>query len=268
MVPGATNSAQPGVRPVLIQMTAGGRKLNVRVDAPTGPIPPAALLPLYRNIAERLTAVAVKGVEQEGRRVACAKGCAACCRQVVAVSALEARELVKLIGRLPEPQRARVRERFAAARRRLEAEAPHLLPQLLHPTDAAADGTGLKTEAELHEFSRAYLRLGIACPFLEDEACSIYEERPVACRQYVVVSDPVHCATLSPEVRAVVPAGGVAHSWAPVAEYTARGRPVEFVALIAAPDFVAEHPQEPPARPGTDLLGDYLARMKQRGTWT
>ena len=268
MAPGPPNPVRPGVRPVLVQLTAGGRTLNVRVDAPTGPVPPAAMLPLYRNIAEMLTTVAVKAAEAGGDRVTCRKGCAACCRQVVAVSPLEARELMKLAGRLPEPLRTRVTERFAAARRRIEAEAPQLLPQLLHPEDAAAAGTGPTTDAELHEFSRAYLRLGIACPFLEDEACSIYEQRPVACRQYVVVSDPAHCATLSPEVRAVAPAGGPAHAWPPAAERTPRGRPVGFVALTLAPEFVAEHPQEPPARPGIDLLDEYLTRMRQRGKWT
>ncbi|MEO8777051.1 MAG: YkgJ family cysteine cluster protein [Rhodanobacter sp.] len=28
-----------------------------------------------------------------------------------------------------------------------------------------------------------YLRQGVACPFLEQESCSIYDERPLACRK-------------------------------------------------------------------------------------
>jgi hypothetical protein len=36
--------------------------------------------------------------------------------------------------------------------------------------------------------SLEYLALGIACPFLEDESCSIHAERPLACRQHLVTS--------------------------------------------------------------------------------
>src|SRR3954468_19215922 len=102
----------PDVRKVQVQLTVGGRRIDVRIDAPTGPVAPATLLPLYRSLAERLTAVAVGAAAQAGAQVSCRRGCAACCRQVVAVSALEARELVRLVDRLPEPLRSRVKDRF------------------------------------------------------------------------------------------------------------------------------------------------------------
>jgi Fe-S-cluster containining protein len=261
---GFPSPPSPDVRKVQVQLTVGGRRIDLRIDAPTGPVTPAALLPLYRSLAERLTAVAVAGAAQAGDQVSCRRGCAACCRQVVAVSALEARELVKLVERLPEPLRTRVKERFADAARRIEAEAPDLLPQLLNPQDAANAGGGNDTVG----LARRYLALGIACPFLEDEACSIYDERPIACRQYVVVSPPEHCATLSEGVRALAPAGGAAQGWTPVWERSpATGRPVEFVALVVAPAFVAAHPAEPPPRPGVELLNEFFQRMQTRGTW-
>src|SRR6476661_2087514 len=105
----------PDVRKVQVQLTVGGRRIDLCIDAPTGPVAPAALLPLYRSLAEKLTGLAVGAAEQAGDRVSCRRGCAACCRQLVAVSALEARELMKLLDRLPEPLRTRVRERFAEA---------------------------------------------------------------------------------------------------------------------------------------------------------
>jgi len=263
---GADSPAPPPVRTVLVQLTVGGRKLGVQVDVPTGRVSPAALLPLYRGMAEQLTALAVKAAEESGERVSCRMGCAACCRQVVAVSALEARELVKRAERLPEPLRTRVKERFAAARRRLEVEAPHLIPRMLNPQDFATDAP--HAADELLEFGREYLRLRIDCPFLEDEKCSIYEHRPVACRQYVVVSPPEHCATLSPQVRALLPAGGAAQAWMPVWERSpATGRPVQFVALVLAPDFFAAHPEEPPPRPGPELVNEFLRRMQTHGKW-
>jgi hypothetical protein len=46
-----------------------------------------------------------------------------------------------------------------------------------------------------------YFALGIPCPFLEDESCSIYADRPLACREYLVSSEPANCSR--PEAAAV-----------------------------------------------------------------
>jgi Fe-S-cluster containining protein len=248
---------------VQVQLTVGGRRLDLRIDAPTGPVPPAALLPLYRGLAEKLTAVAVQEAARAGDRVTCRRGCAACCRQVAAISALEARELMKVVERLPEPLRTRVKDRFAAARSRLQDEAPDLVPRLLNPQDFdQMDG------AARDDLARRYFALQIACPLLEDEACVAYDERPITCRQYVAVSPPEHCSTLSPQLRTIAPSGGAAHAWAPVSERSpATGRPVEFLALVMAPDFVATHPAEPPPRPGVELLNEFFHRMQTRGSW-
>ena len=37
-------------------------------------------------------------------------------------------------------------------------------------------------------------KLGLACPFLDEDACSIHPQRPFVCRQYLVTSDPALCA--------------------------------------------------------------------------
>src|SRR5690349_18654639 len=110
-MPGPQPPPAPGVRPVHVQLTVGGRRLDLHIDAPTGPVAPASFLPLYRGLAEKLTAVAVAEAARAGDHVTCRRGCGACCRQVVAISALEARELMKTVGRLPEPLRTRVKER-------------------------------------------------------------------------------------------------------------------------------------------------------------
>jgi Fe-S-cluster containining protein len=243
----------------MVQLTVAGRPLGMRVQVPTAPLAPEALLPMYRGLIDRLAAMSETATAAAGKPLSCRRGCAACCRQLVPVSALEARELAKLVERLPEPRRSLVKQRFADARRRLEAEAPQILERLLHPNDFP--------DSEPLAFAREYFRLQITCPFLEDEACTIYADRPLACRQYMVVSDPGHCATLSDDVQALDPIGGPATPWVPTWERTPAGRPVELVALIRALDFVAAHPQDPPPRPGLDLLGEFITRMQQRGKW-
>lgn len=50
-----------------------------------------------------------------------------------------------------------------------------------------------------------YFRAGVACPFLEDESCSIYEHRPLSCREYLVSSPAENCKQPSAETIAMVP---------------------------------------------------------------
>ena len=53
----------------------------------------------------------------------------------------------------------------------------------------------IEAQVELPDraISKAYFREQIACPFLEDEGCSIYPVRPSICREYMVVSPPQNC---------------------------------------------------------------------------
>jgi Fe-S-cluster containining protein len=250
-------SCAPPAHPVVtadVELTVNGRRLAMRVSVPAGAVAPSELLPLYRGVAEHLTARAVDAARAAGHAVSCQKGCGACCRQLVPVSTLEARELVKLVERMPEPRRSVIRQRFADARRRLEAEAPHLLERLLRPHEQSRD--------EAVSLGDEYFRLRIACPFLENESCSIYEDRPVDCRQYLVVSPAKYCAEdRSPHVRAITPWGGPVSAAIPASERTPQGKRLDWVHLILAPDFVARHPQEPPQRPGPGMVEEFFARF-------
>jgi hypothetical protein len=44
------------------------------------------------------------------------------------------------------------------------------------------------------ELSVAYFALGIPCPFLEEESCSIHPDRPLVCREYLVTSPAELCS--------------------------------------------------------------------------
>jgi Fe-S-cluster containining protein len=42
-------------------------------------------------------------------------------------------------------------------------------------------------------FSTEYFAQSIPCPFLKKESCSIHEDRPLICRQYLMTSEASHC---------------------------------------------------------------------------
>ena len=141
------------------------------------------LLPPLRRLADIVVENASARARNGGQAISCAAGCAACCRHLVAISITEARQLQDLIGELEAPLRERVVRRFAQTVSRLRASALW---------DRLASFSKLSTQEKV-ELGLDYHRLGIACPFLEDERCSIYGERPLVCRQYVVTSHPSCC---------------------------------------------------------------------------
>ena len=84
---------------------------------------------------------------------------------------------------MPEPRRTEVRARFADAVAKIEAAG--LLPEA-----RAFDSLPDEQYLALHP---RYFALQIACPFLEDESCSIYSQRPLVCREYLVTSPAEYC---------------------------------------------------------------------------
>jgi Fe-S-cluster containining protein len=49
------------------------------------------------------------------------------------------------------------------------------------------------SKAQAQAVAERYFQLGLVCPFLENDSCSIYAERPFVCRQYLVTSPAALC---------------------------------------------------------------------------
>lgn len=241
-------------RRLTVELALPDGRVQVEMDVPTGGVPMEALLPALRTTADAFVAFAAERSTALGKPVSCAKGCGACCRQLVPVAHAEARRIAALLDGLPEPRRSEVRRRFAGAVRRVEAAG--LLPAL--------DGRKKWKARQAVEIGAQYLKLGIACPFLEDESCSIYEERPIACREYLVTSAPVHCSAPTAESVEAVPLP--TRVWAAMAREEkglADSEPAPCVPLVLAPRWAAEHPGAEAVRPGPVLLRNVYARFSR-----
>jgi Fe-S-cluster containining protein len=234
-----------------VDLAVAGRRLQARLEVPAGPTPLLQLLPIARGLEHASVSAAVEDAAAAGMPLSCRAGCAACCRHMVPLSVPEAYHIRDLVERLPEPRRGEVRARFAAARRRLEQAG--LLADLLAPRPF---GPG---EAVPH--ADDYFSLGLACPFLEEESCSIYEERPLICREYVVVSPPEHCARPRwAGVQVLKLPLEVWRAFARTAIPRDDGR-LEWLALIVAPEWADSHPPEQAMRSGPELLQKLFAEL-------
>ncbi|GJL61296.1 MAG: hypothetical protein NPIRA03_41530 [Nitrospirales bacterium] len=171
-----------------IQTPVGDLRASVAV--PTGFIPITDIIPLMRSLGEQAHQLATDNTTQAGDTISCRKGCAACCRMMIPVSPPEAMALLAVVEALPSAKKERLLERFQAAQRTLRnAGLEDGLKRLAFSEDQG-------TDEELEPLNRAYYALQMPCPFLEDEICSIYEQRPSACRELLVTSPAELCQDL------------------------------------------------------------------------
>ncbi|HYT93688.1 MAG TPA: YkgJ family cysteine cluster protein [Gemmataceae bacterium] len=239
------------------QVSVGGWVLNARLSVPTAPTPLRTMLPVVQQLADGMISLAVRTVEEEGKQISCKAGCGACCRQLVPITEVEARNIRDLVDGMPEPRRSQVRARFAEARRRLQEAG--VLERL--------EQRGQWSAEEFQTIGLEYFYLGIPCPFLEDESCSIHPERPITCREYLVTSPAENCS--HPTAENIDWVGLAVKVWrelalfakvAPGAQY------LRWVPLVLAPEWADTHPEEPELRPGPKWLEELFERIAAKAS--
>ena len=174
-----------------IAMNTPAGQVTSAVDVPTGFVPVSAIVPLMRRLGEEAQTLEVARSIESGKAPSCHKGCAACCRMLVPLSAPEAFALRDWVRSRPTEEQQRIARRFSEAKVRLLS---HGIWQQL---SALCEAPLTTDDVVLDGVNRMYYALRLPCPFLEDEICSIYDERPAACRELLVTSPPMHCEDLT-----------------------------------------------------------------------
>ncbi|MDB5106894.1 MAG: hypothetical protein JWP91_4583 [Fibrobacteres bacterium] len=179
-----TSDSKGQDRPRSLQIDLQTRfgRVKGNLSVPPGSVRLAELAWNSMAIDERLIAMATASEARQGRQVSCKQGCGACCRQAVPLSPAEAWMIADVVASLPEARKAETLARFTAAKERLGSEG--FGERSLHGA----------SEAEITRLGLDYFKLGIACPFLVDESCSIHPNRPSACREFLVTSPAENCS--------------------------------------------------------------------------
>jgi Fe-S-cluster containining protein len=178
-------SPLPSSVSVALKLRIFGEPVEINAEVASGQIRADEVLPLLRQIDDAAIDRAAGRSEAEGKPISCCRGCSACCRaQPVPITPAEAYALTLLVENLPQPRQSEVRARFADRVRRLFDEG---LAQVYLDRDPNL------TRDQARDVARRYFAMGLICPFLEDDACGIYHERPFVCRQYLVTSPAALC---------------------------------------------------------------------------
>lgn len=239
-------------RKVAFDFRVGERTFHAEGDLPIAPVRGRRMLPMFQDLASQIVGAAAGDVEEKGETVSCKAGCGACCRQVVPISGAEARQIRAIVSALPEPRRSAVRARFAAAIERLKAEG---MLEIARDPNVLPDGEDVA-------FAHRYMKLGIPCPFLEQESCSIHPDRPAVCREYLVTSPAEHCADPSSDrVRPIPMPTRISRG---LVMMEVRGERPVLVPMVTALEWADRHDRsEPPARPAREWIAAVMTALSK-----
>lgn len=236
--------------PAIIELPGGQ---SISVPLPAGEVPGYAVLPALRALVDAMMQRVKAASAERGETVTCRAGCGACCRQYVPLSDMEARALVEVVERMPEDRQARVRARFAEAEARLREAGMW---------DRITVGGRIRNDEHM-ELVVNYFFLNIPCPFLEDEACSIYPDRPLICREYLVISPETHCAKLERTSIKRLPAPQTS-----VALHLMDGKyhpdGYNLFPLVGLLDWVRRHSEDPERRTAEAWINHFGNAMQKR----
>ncbi len=244
---------QPGEVTVNIEMRILSKRISLQLTVSRDLTSARALLPIAHGLTQMASEIASSESEANGKPVSCRAGCGACCRQLVPITQAEAHQLHAVVRAMPEPRQKEIQLRFDRALSLLQKAS---MLEILRSAE-------LWSSVSPVEFADTYFHLGIACPFLENESCSIHEARPMTCRAFSVTSPAENCQNPTPDniVALKHPFPRPLEAFGRAIVGAPEGTPTPWVPLVLALDF-ASNVQEPIAEfTGPQLLRAVLEAM-------
>ena len=164
-----------------------GEVVDIRISAAQRQATLADIVPFARTLSTKLVSVVLDKLRKEQKFVPCCKGCSACCRHcLVPLSVPEVFHMRQEVLDMPADQsRAVLKSCLDAAKTILDGKLESF--DLNSSTTNAPD--------QINQLSSWYAGLKLPCPLLSDELCTIYEQRPMACREHFVTDSASLCET-------------------------------------------------------------------------
>ncbi|MBC7899906.1 MAG: YkgJ family cysteine cluster protein [Saprospiraceae bacterium] len=244
-----------------IVLNIQGKPLEMEMTVPATPVKPQRMLPVFQKMANSFVKLSVDAVEAAGKEISCKAGCGACCRQPVPLAEVEAYQLAELVESMPEPRRTEIKNRFRDGNEHF-SNIGWFERLRLGSIEYQKDPN--PSDKVVHEFvsiAVEYFNQGIPCPFLENESCSIHENRPLACREYLVTSPAENCSKIVPgsidRVELLIKPSR------PLRRITRTENSDDLgaITMIGALDFAEKHPEEFPEKVGQQWAGDFFGLL-------
>ncbi len=249
-----TNSDRELIQ-VNVQFRLDGDVHSSKAEIPSGRVSMADALPVIQSLCNSLVNIGVKRAEAEGKSISCRAGCTACCRQLIAISHAEAVSIGERLQTMPASQQLEVRQRFAENTESLRASGLW---------DRLADASNDSHEQQDKALPLDYFQSHLNCPFLKDDTCTIYQDRPLGCREYLVTSPAENCDDpWSESIDGIKPLVSLSSA---LMRFPDRddSEPARFIPLPLLLAWLENHGDEPqPDYEGPEILQFFLKRFGQ-----
>ena len=184
---GARDIYNSGKKVIGLELDVLGENLNFHIGVGTGRAKLADIVPLARILCDKITEVVVRKACDEGNRIPCGKGCSACCKRcLVPLSVPEALRFKEEIDAVPAYRRESA---WGACLRTAQL----ILSQKPPKPFMQQTGVSPARPVDLNLVSNWYTNLKLCCPFLYNHACTIYDQRPLACREHFIKGSARAC---------------------------------------------------------------------------
>ena len=240
-------------------LSINGEPLKIQMTVPAKPVKPHRMLPVFQKMTNTFVEMSAVGAGGRGETVSCRQGCAACCRQPVPISEVEIYYLAEVVEAMPEPRRSEIKNKFKAAVEQFKSTG------WFERMDEIGTLTLTETKETvsklINEAGMEYFREGVPCPFLDVDqgSCTIHEHRPLACREYLVTSPAVNCATPSADSIKKVP---LVMQPSFVMRYLGNtGRFAGFIPLIKALELAETFPEKFEEKTGERWAADFFGKL-------
>lgn len=242
-----------------IVLRINGEPVEMQMTVPATPVKPHRMLPIFQQMSSAVVDLCVDAAISAGKEISCKAGCGACCRQAVPISEVEAYQIAELVDAMPEPRQSEVRRRFAVALDHFNSI--RWFDELIDLKDMAWEGKPGFSPKKYDEVITKYMKQGIACPFLEDESCSIHPDRPLVCREYLVTSPAEFCSEPTAETIEKVPI--FLRPSNAILKYakSANSENISSLMMIEALDFVERHPESFDEKSGPDWAAEFFGHL-------
>ena len=130
--------------------------------------------------------------------------------------------------------------------------------------DMASAGDPDFSPADYDRVVTGYLHENFACPFLEDESCSIHPDRPLVCREYLVTSPAENCSAPTAESIEKVPVFMRPSKAILTVGRTTNMDGISSLMMIEALDFVDKNPENFVEKTGPDWTSDFFRELSKK----
>ena len=184
---GKGDSHRCGTKVIGLELDILGKTVGFRIGVEKNQARLSDIVPLARTLSKKITEVVFQRIRSDGGHIPCCEGCSICCSNLVPLSVPEAFRLNEEISAAPPNRRESIRRACILASRLILSQKPP------GPSTHQNGKASPACQADLNPVSDWYASLNLACPFLDNDLCTIYEQRPLACREHFVEGSARAC---------------------------------------------------------------------------